>query len=440
MAELAGREYNREILGALFRSPSKLYKAAVALLFLGIVWGAIVWSYQIYQGMGVAGISHPVGWGVYIVNFVFWIGIGHAGTLISAILYLFRVRWRPAIHRAAEAMTVFAVMTAGLFPLIHLGRVWVFYFILPYPNQRHLWPNFKSPLVWDVVAVTTYLTISVIFWFAGMIPDLAAARDSSTGRAQRIYRALALGWRSEHDQWRHYLRGYMALAALATPLVISVHSVVSWDFAVSLLPGWHTTIFAPYFVAGAIHSGLAMVLVLLIPLRRWLRLERIIRIYHLEQTALLMVFIAFIMGYSYLMEAFTAWYSGDIFERQFALWRAFGPYGWAFWSMILCNVFAPLLFFFKRVRTNLIWLFGIGLLVVYGMWIERFVIIINSTAHDFLPHNWGTYNPTWVEISISAGALCFFLFFFLLFAKYLPAVSIVENKEAQMAEAVEAAL
>ena len=437
--ELAPREYNEAVLATL-RPASRVYWVAVAILFLGIVWGAICWTYQIDAGIGVAGMSHPIGWGSYIINFVFWIGIGHAGTLISAILYLFRARWRTAIYRSAEAMTIFAVMTAALFPLIHLGRVWVFYYILPYPNQRHLWPNFKSPLVWDVVAVTTYLTISVLFWYAGMIPDLAAARDAATGRRRRVYNVLALGWRSESDQWRHYLRGYMCLAALATPLVISVHSVVSWDFAMSLLPGWHSTIFAPYFVAGAIHSGLAMVTLLLIPMRRLLHLERVVRVKHLEQAALLMILTGSIVLYTYIIEPFISWYSGDVFERQFALWRAVGPYAWAFWAIIFCNGIAPLFFFIKRARTSLIWLFIISALVTIGMWLERFVIIVNSTAHDFLPHNWGFYNPTWVELSIGIGALSWFLFWFFLFAKHLPSVSIAETKETQLSRSAEAVL
>jgi Ni/Fe-hydrogenase subunit HybB-like protein len=439
MAELALRDYNRDVLAAL-RPASRIYWLVVFLLFMGLAWGGIAWTYQIASGMGVAGINHPVGWGTYIINFVFWIGIGHAGTLISAILYLFRARWRNAIYRGAEAMTVFAVMTAGLFPLIHLGRVWVVYFILPYPNQRHLWPNFKSPLVWDVVAVTTYLTISVLFWYSGLIPDIAAARDQATGRRRRIYNLLSLGWTSEHGQWRHYLRGYMCLAALATPLVISVHSVVSWDFAMALLPGWHSTIFAPYFVAGAIHSGLAMVIVLFIPMRRLLRLERVIQVKHLEQAALLMILTGSIVLYTYILEPFMAWYSADVFERQFALWRAIGPYAWGYWAIIFCNGIAPLFFFIKRMRVSLVWLFVISMLVTIGMWLERFVIIVTSTAHDFIPHNWGLYAPTWVEISISLGALSWFLFWFFLFAKHLPPVSIAEIKETQLTKAVEAAL
>ena len=440
MSELALRDYNRTVLGALLSRPSRVYWGVVALLAAGIGWGAFCWAYQICRGMGVAGISHPVGWGAYIVNFVFWIGIGHAGTLISAILYLFRVRWRSAIYRSAEAMTVFAVMTAGLFPLIHLGRVWVFWFILPYPNQRHLWPNFKSPLVWDVVAVTTYLIISIVFWYSGMIPDLAAARDAATGRRRRVYEFLALGWTGEHDQWRHYLRGYMCLAALATPLVISVHSVVSFDFAMSLLPGWHTTIFAPYFVAGAIHSGLAMVILLLIPSRRFLRLERVIRVEHLEQAALLMILTGAILAYTYLVEPFIAWYSGDIFERQFSAWRALGPYAWAYWTTIICNVIAPLFFLWKPARTRLVPLFTISLLVTAGMWLERFVIIVDSTAHDFLPNVWGHYRPTWVEVGIAIAALCWFLFWFFLFSKHLPAVAIAESKDIRLGQATEAAL
>jgi Ni/Fe-hydrogenase subunit HybB-like protein len=439
-AELALRDYNQSVLRALLSRPSRVYWAGVALLFLGIVWGAFSWGFQICRGMGVAGISHPIGWATYIVNFVFWIGIGHAGTLISAILYLFRIRWRSAIYRSAEAMTVFAVMTAGLFPLIHLGRVWVFWFILPYPNQRHLWPNFKSPLVWDVVAVTTYLIISTIFWYAGMIPDLAAARDASTGRRHRVYRALALGWRGEHDQWRHYLRGYMCLACLATPLVISVHSVVSFDFAMSLLPGWHTTIFAPYFVAGAIHSGLAVVILLLIPARKFLKLEHVITIRHLEQAALLMIVTGTILLYAYIMEPFIAWYSRDVFERQFSAWRAFGPYAWAYWGTIACNCVAPYFLFWKKARTRLWPLFLISLAVTIGMWLERFVIIVNSTAHDFLPNVWGFYNPTWVEVSITAASVCWFLFWFVLFSKHLPVVSIAQSKEIRLGEAAEAAL
>jgi len=437
MTQLTLRDYNRDVIAAL--SPgTQPYWVAVALMLLGIIVGGVVWGYQICAGMGLIGINHPIGWGTYIANFVFWIGIGHAGTLISAILYLFRVRWRNAIYRSAEAMTVFAVMTAGLFPLIHLGRVWVFWFILPYPNQRHLWPAFKSPLVWDVVAVTTYLIISVVFWYSGLIPDLAAVRDATTGRRHRIYGLLALGWTGEYDQWRHYLRGYACLAALATPLVISVHSVVSWDFAVSLLPGWHSTIFAPYFVVGAIHSGLAMVVMLLIPLRRFLNLRRVIRVAHLEQAALLMILTGALMFWAYAVESFISWYGADIFERQFAAWRMTQGYAWAFWAMVFCNGIAPMAFFFKWARTNLVSLYAISFLVLLGMWLERWVIVVTATAHDFMPENWSGYHPTWVEVTISLASVCWFLFWFLLFAKHLPVVSIAESKEPQVSAALEA--
>ena len=415
--------------------PRRRYYAIMALLVAGFGWAFTCWMYQVKTGMGVTGLSIPMGWGVYIVNFVFWVGIAHSGTLISAILHLVRSRWRTAVARSAEAMTVFAVMTAGLFPLIHLGRLWVFYFILPYPSERQLWPNFMSPLVWDVVAVGTYFTVSSIFWFVGLIPDLAAARDRSELEygpdhlRTRLYRTFALGWSGEGNQWRHYGRAYLFFAALATPLVISVHSVVSWDFAMSLLTGWHTTIFPPYFVAGAIHSGLAMVLTLLIPMRRILKLERVIRSEHLEAVAQTLILTTLIMGYAYLLEPFFAWYTGDLFERQFALWRATGWMSPFYWAMLFCNVAVPLLLVFRRVRRSLVLLFVISILVNIGMWLERFVIFVGSLSHDFMPHNWHEYAPTWVEVSITVGAFAWFLFLFFGFAKTAPAVSISDVKE-----------
>ncbi len=317
MATLTFGQITETVLAPL-KPPRRLYYGVLAVLAFVIAWAAACWVYQVKMGMGVTGLSIPVGWAVYITNFVFWIGIGHAGTLISAILHLVRARWRTAISRSAEAMTIFAVMTAGLFPLIHLGRVWVFFYIIPYPSERQLWPNFLSPLVWDVCAVSTYLTVSIIFWYIGIIPDLAAARDrwELTAGADhprtRLYRAFALGWSGSGNQWRHHGRGYLFFAALATPLVISVHSVVSWDFAMANLPGWHTTIFAPYFVAGAIHSGLAMVLTLLIPMRRLLRLERVMTVDHFEAVAQTMIVTALIVGYAYAIEPFISWYSGDL--------------------------------------------------------------------------------------------------------------------------------
>lgn len=432
---LSYREITDDVLAPLSGRPRQSYLIVLSGLALVVAWAMFCWLYQVKTGMGVSGLNIPVAWATYITNFVFWIGIGHAGTLISAILFLVRSRWRTAISRSAEAMTVFAVLTAALFPLIHLGRVWVFFFTIPYPSQRQLWPTFFSPLVWDVVAVTTYLTVSTIFWLVGLIPDLATARDRTTLIAgpdhprSRWYRRLSLGWSGSGQQWRHHGRGYLFFAALATPLVISVHSVVSWDFAVSLLPGWHTTIFAPYFVAGAIHSGLAMVLVLLIPMRKILRLDRLIRIEHFDAAAQLMLFTGIIVGYTYIVEPFIAWYSTDHFEIQFAHWRATGWLAWGYWLLPVLNVLAPLAFIFSRARRSIFWLLLVSVLVNIGMWLERLVIIVGSTAHDFLPHNWDRYAPSWVELSITLGSFGFFLFLFLLFAKVAPTIAISDVKE-----------
>jgi molybdopterin-containing oxidoreductase family membrane subunit len=436
MTQLGYEQIDASILGAMER-PRKLYYLFLVLLGGGVLMFFLTWLYQVKTGMGVAGISHPVGWGVYIGNFVFWVGIAHSGTLISAILHLVRSRWRSAVSRASEAMTIFAVMTAGLFPLIHLGRVWVLYFIMPYPSQRQLWPNFTSPLVWDVLAVSTYFTVSLIFWYVGMWPDLAAARDRWTAAKgpdhprSRLYSRLSLGWTGSGSQWHHYGRSYLFFAALATPLVVSVHSVVSWDFAVSLLPGWHTTIFPPYFVAGAIHSGLAMVLTLLIPLRKLLRLERIITVDHLSSVGATMIVTTLIVGYAYVVEPFMAWYSGDLFEQQFAQFRAQGWLAWATFTLPVANVLVPLALVFRKVRRSLAWLFAISLVVNFGMWLERFWIVVGSTSHDFMPHNWGQYAPTWVEWGITIGSFFFFMFWFYIFAKVLPTVAVAEVKEAQ---------
>lgn len=426
---LTYREIDETILRNL-TPPSRTYIVVVALLFLGIVVGGSCWGYQIATGMGVAGINHPVFWGTYLINFVFWVGIAHSGTLISAILYLFRAPWRTSIARSAEAMTVFAVITAGLFPLIHLGRVWIVYWILPYPNQRNLWPNFQSPLLFDVIAISTYLTVSTLFWYTGLLPDIARVRDSATGLRKKIYGFFSLGWNGSHRLWNHYGMAYLLFAALATPLVVSVHSVVSWDFALSLVPGWHSTIFAPYFVAGAIHSGLAMVLTLLIPLRRMYRFENLITMRVLENIAKTIIFTGLIVGYAYIVEYFMAWYSGNVAERDTFLWRALGVYAPEFWVMVICNTVAPLAFFLKRFRTSIPRLFIISILVNIGMWYERFVIIIGSVAHAFDPYSWGYYRPTWVELGIMLGSFSLFAFLFCLFAKFLPAVSMTEMKEA----------
>ncbi|MFQ5743560.1 MAG: NrfD/PsrC family molybdoenzyme membrane anchor subunit [Acidobacteriota bacterium] len=431
-------QVNDDIVETLWR-PSRGYFLLLALSVSALVWGAYCWWYQIETGMGVAGLSHPVMWGVYITNFVFWVGIAHSGTLLSAILFLMRVRWRNAIFRSAEAMTLFAVMTAGLYPIIHLGRAWRWYWLLPYPNQRYLWPNFRSPLMWDVIAVMTYFLVSALFLYLGLLPDLAAVRDRAAGWRHRFYSWLSLGWEGNDRQWRHYRPAYLFLAALATPLVVSVHSIVSWDFAMSIVPGWHSTIFAPYFVAGAIHSGLAMVLTLLIPLRHVFRLERYITRDHFESLAKLIIFTGLIVGYAYITEFFIAWYSGNIFERATFVYRALGDYAPAFWIMVLCNSALPLAFLARPVRRNLISLLVIGILVNVGMWFERFVIIVGSLAHEYIPYAWGAYHPSWVEYGISLGSLGWFFTWFLIFIKLFPAVSITEVKELLLEEAAEAA-
>ena len=412
------------------RPPGRAYLAAIGLVLAGLAFGGYAFSVQWRLGLGVAGYEHPMLWGIYITNFVFWVGIAHSGTLISAVLFLFRAKWRTSVARASEAMTVFAVMTAGLFPIIHIGRPWFFYWLIPYPNERQLWVNFQSPLVWDVFAITTYLTVSAMFLFLGLIPDIAAARDRSTDWRKPIYRILALGWRGSTRQWIHYGALYGFFAALATPLVVSVHSVVSWDFAMSILPGWHSTIFAPYFVAGAIFSGLAMVITLLIPLRKLLGLEEYITTRHFENLAKLIIVTSLIVGYAYLVEFFVAWYSGNPFEQGTFFNRMFGEYALFSWGMLVCNVGVPLLLFRKRVRTSLAALFAISICVNIGMWLERFVIIATSLSHDFDPANWsGVYQPTWVEGAITAGSFSLFFLLFLLFIKNFPAVSITEMKE-----------
>jgi molybdopterin-containing oxidoreductase family membrane subunit len=434
MSKLTYNEIHEDILQPL-RPARPLYYAIAAILASGAGWGILAWTYQTRMGLGVTGLHVPICWSPYITNFVFWIGIGHAGTLISAILFLVRSRWRTAISRSAEAMTVFAVLTAAMFPLIHLGRLWVFYYIIPYPSQRQLWPNFISPLVWDVCAVSTYMTVSIIFWLVGLIPDAAASRDNVaelngiSNLRTRLYRIMSLGWTGSSTQWHHYGRAYLFFAALATPLVISVHSIVSWDFAMANLPGWHTTIFAPYFVAGAIHSGLAMVLVLMIPMRRLFNLQRLVTIDHFEAMAKTMIVTTLIVGYAYVLEPFIAWYSGDVFEKQFAWYRSTGWFAVYYWSLTLFNVIAPLVFLFRAARRNIKTLLIVGILVNIGMWLERFVIITGSLSHDFMPHNWTMYIPRWPEISITIGQFCLFLFMFLLFAKFLPTVAISDEKE-----------
>jgi Ni/Fe-hydrogenase subunit HybB-like protein len=429
MSGMTYAQIEQTVLQTLRPAPLK-YWAIVALVLLGLLIGAGCWAYQIAVGIGAGGQNIPVAWGTYLINFVFWVGIAHSGTLISAILYLFRAGWRNPIARAAETMTVFAVCIAGLFPFIHLGRVWMVHYILPYPNERTLWPNFQSPLVFDMVAISTYLTVSSLFWYTGMLPDLATVRDRAAGLRKSIFRVISLGWTGRHEQWRHYTRAYLFFAALATPLVISVHSVVSWDFALGIVPGWHSTIFAPYFVAGAIHSGLAMVLTLMIPLRKIFRYEAIITEEILDNIAKTIIFTGLIVGYAYIVEYFLAWYSHNVVEQESFRWRAFGHYRLEFWIMVICNTVVPLFFFFRKVRRSIPWLFTISVLINIGMWYERFVIIVGGVAHDFMPHAWGKYSPSLIEYGILLGSFSMFFFLFLLFVKHLPSISMTELKES----------
>ncbi|HEX7077092.1 MAG TPA: NrfD/PsrC family molybdoenzyme membrane anchor subunit [Candidatus Eisenbacteria bacterium] len=417
-----------EVAAPLERKPGTMWKVAFGISLLLVLGMVGTLAYQFQTGLGILGISHPVGWGTYITNFVFWIGIGHAGTLISAILHLFRQRWRTAINRSAEAMTIFAVMTAGLFPLIHVGRPWFIYWALPYPNWRFLWVNFRSPLVWDVFAVSTYFTISLCFWYTGLIPDFASIRDRSSGWRRTIYGWLSLGWRGSERHWQHYERAYMMLAGLATPLVLSVHSVVSFDFATAILPGWHSTIFPPYFVAGAIFSGFAMVVTLLVILRKVFHMEEYITLHHLENMNKVILVTGMMVGYAYLTEFFVAMYSGNQFEG-FTFWnRATGPFAWAYWIMVGCNVVAPQVFWFKRFRRSIVVMFIVSILVNVGMWFERYTIIISSLSRDFLPANWAYYRPTIFDYLVLAGSFGWFFMWFLLFCRFFPAISMAEVK------------
>lgn len=389
----------------------------------------LMFAYLVSTGLGVWGLNHPVMWGWAIINFVFWIGIGHAGTLISAILFILRQKWRTAINRSAEAMTLFAVMCAGLFPLFHVGRMWMIWFLAPVPTSFKIWQNFKSPLIWDFFAVSTYFIVSAIFWYVGLIPDLATLRDRATSRArQRIYGILALGWRGAHRQWRHYEKAYLILAGIATPLVLSVHSVVSTDFAVSILPGWHTTIYPPYFVAGAIFGGFAMVLTLLLPIRALYGLQDIIQPKHIDNMCKIILLTGLLVTYAYAMEFFMAWYSVNLYEQYAFLNRVTGPYRWFFWAMIFCNVAAPQAFWFKACRRNLWVVFIVANLVTIGMWLERFVIIVTTLHRGFLPSTWGYYSPTCVDILTFAGTVGFFVFMFLLFIRFLPMITMFEVK------------
>jgi molybdopterin-containing oxidoreductase family membrane subunit len=423
---------NDGVLVAL-RKPHPSFYLAWGTAIAATIVGAICWGIQITYGLGMAGINSPVDWGVYITNLVFWIGIGHAGTLISAILFLFRAKWRNTVNRSAEAMTIFAVITAGLFPLIHAGRVWkIPLWMAPviggFPTTNNLWPNLRSPLMWDVFAISTYLTISLLFWYMGLIPDLASIRDRSKGIKRFIYGFLSFGWRGTIKQWWHYEAGYGLLAALATPLVLSVHSVVSWDFAMSIQPGWHTTIFPPYFVAGAILSGIAMVYFLVIPVRYMFRLEQFILEDHLEACNKLVLLTSTIVFYAYGIEFFVAWYSGNPYEWGIFVKRAIGPYAFYFWVMVFCNCIFPMVFWFKWARRSIFLAMIVNCLINVGMWFERYNIIVSSLVEDFLPGSWGHYAPSLTEIGITVGSFGWFFFWFFLFCKYFPFISMSELK------------
>jgi molybdopterin-containing oxidoreductase family membrane subunit len=386
-------------------------------------------GYQISTGVGVWGNMHPVMWGWDIINFVWWIGIGHAGTLISAILFLLRQRWRTAVNRAAEAMTIFAVMCAGIYPALHVGRMWYDWWLFPIPNAYSIWPQFRSPLMWDVFAVSTYFTVSLLFWYMGLIPDLAVMRDRAKTRARQFFYGLfALGWTGSNRHWSNYEKAYLLLAGLSTPLVLSVHSIVSLDFAVSQLPGWHTTIFPPYFVAGAIFSGFGMVLTLLIPLRSIFKLQDLITMRHIDIMCKVTLATGTIVGYAYAMEFFIAWYSGSPSERFHFMNRALGPYWWGWMLMVGCNVIVPQFFWFKWCRQNLIFVFILSILVNVGMWFERFVIIVIGLHRDFLPSSWGYYSPSIVDMLTYLGTFGLFFTLFLLFIRFLPMIAISEVK------------
>jgi Ni/Fe-hydrogenase subunit HybB-like protein len=399
---------------------------ALAMLAVGIV--AV--TYQLYTGIGTWGLNNTVGWAFDITNFVFWIGIGHAGTLISAILFLFRQRWRTSVNRSAEAMTIFAVICAGLFPIIHMGRPWLAFWVIPYPNMRGpLWVNFRSPLVWDMFAIGTYFTISLVFWYVGLIPDLATLRDRAKTKLKKFFYGLfSLGWNGSNRTWSRYEVVYLLLAGLATPLVVSVHTIVSWDFATSVIPGWHATIFPPYFVAGAVFSGFAMVLTLMLIVRKVLHFEEYITLHHIEAMCKIIIATSGMVALAYATEFFIALYSGNEYERFALINRAFGPYAWAYWIMVTCNVAVPQLLWWKNIRRNVVMVFIIAIFINVGMWFERFVIITVSLTRDYLPASWASYSPTSIEIATFVGSFGLFFTLFLLFARFLPMIAIGEVK------------
>ncbi|HEX9653848.1 MAG TPA: NrfD/PsrC family molybdoenzyme membrane anchor subunit [bacterium] len=413
----------------LTRKTPKSWFIGFGISFILLMALLISVSYLVVKGTGIWGINNPVGWGFAIINFVWWIGIGHAGTLISAILLLLRQEWRTSINRFAEAMTLFAVASAGIFPLIHMGRPWLFYWLMPYPNTMAMWPQFRSPLVWDVFAVGTYAMVSLLFWYVGLVPDFATLRDrTKKGIAKITYGVLAMGWRGSARHWHRYETAYLLLAGLATPLVISVHTVVSFDFAMSVIPGWHATIFPPYFVAGAIYAGFAMVLTLSIPLRKMYGLEDFITMRHIKNMAKVMLATGLIVVYGYLMEAFTAWYSGNEYEQYMILNRLKGPYGPFYWALLLCNGLVPQLIWWDKIQNSVVALFIIAMFVNIGMWLERFIIVVTSLHRDFMPSSWGMYWPTVWDWATYVGTIGLFLTLMFLFLRVVPAISIFEMR------------
>ncbi len=429
-------DFGARLLAPLWRGP-RLLPALLIVTGAGTMMFFVALVYTFIAGIGTWGNNIPVAWAFAITNFVWWIGIGHAGTFISAILYLMQQEWRTSINRVAEAMTIFAVANAGLFPIAHLGRPWFFYWLVPYPATMQVWPQFRSSLTWDIAAISTYATVSLLFWYLGLIPDLACARDAAPSRWRaRLYGFFALGWRGAASHWRAYRTIYLLLAGLATPLVVSVHSIVSLDFAVTKLPGWHSTIFPPYFVAGAIFSGFAMVLTLVIPLRAALGLHHVITPRHLDNLAKVLLVSGSIVGYSYAIEPFMAWYSGDPYEVYALLsGRATGEFAWVFWLTIVANMALPQLLWFPRLRRSVVFLFVASLIIQVGMWSERFVIVVASLHRDFLPSSWHGYAPSLVDVALLGGSICFFLFLFLLFIRLVPCVAVSELRELARASA-----
>ncbi len=424
-------DVSEDIAGRVEQKPTITWMLAMAVSLALLLAGGYAVAITLWDGIGMWGLNKTVGWAWDITNFVWWVGIGHAGTLISAVLLLFRQRWRMSINRASEAMTIFAVICAAMFPVLHMGRPWLgFYWALPLPNTfGSLWVNFNSPLLWDVFAISTYFSVSLVFWYIGLIPDFATIRDRATNKISKaIYGALSFGWTGGAKTWSHYETVSLVLAGLATPLVLSVHTIVSFDFATSVIPGWHTTIFPPYFVAGAIFSGFAMVLTLLLVTRKVYKLEDYITIQHVELMNIIIIVTGSIVGIAYITEFFIAWYSGVAAEQYAFINRATGPYWWAYWSMMTCNVISPQLFWFKKIRTNLAATFVISIIVNIGMWFERFVIIVTSLHRDYLPSSWAMFYPTWYDIGVYVFTFGLFFTAFFLFAKFFPVINMAEVK------------